>query len=128
MSKFHSEGPFTFRYSSLHWTIRRSMVESLVAYRDHGCPVGNFLQAIIANDFAQAVGRADMENIECIPAYAAFLHNEMPSYAWGCKSAYDEWLESHQEEYEAYCEKLRRAYAATAPASMAESTDASPEA
>lgn len=61
------------RYTFRHYTIRENMMESLTRYITCGCPVGDFLTAVLANDLAEAVGRADDENMANLPAYVAYL-------------------------------------------------------
>ena len=43
------------RYTFRHYYIRENMMESLTRYITHGCPVGDFLTAVLANDLADAV-------------------------------------------------------------------------
>ena len=68
------------------------MCVPLLRYLDDHLPVGDFLQAVIANDLREAVFRADDENIELIPVYVMFLHLEAPASSWGSHEAYDEWI------------------------------------
>lgn len=43
-----------------------------------GC-LGGFTGSLVDGDFIQACGQADQINRKYLPAYAMFLHNEMPS-------------------------------------------------
>jgi hypothetical protein len=81
------------------------MVEALELYLKEGVPLGDFLAAIVANDFVEATGRADMDNLGNLPAFGAWLYNECPRQSWGSREAYEAWLEMHAK---------RRAAAATA--------------
>ena len=52
--------------------------DSLAAYAISGVPLGDFLQAVVANDLVEACVRADATNIDLVPAIAAFVHWELP--------------------------------------------------
>ena len=41
-------------------------------------PVGDFLTAVLKNDFMQACGCADSVNGKVLPLYAKFLYNNIP--------------------------------------------------
>lgn len=71
------------------------LYESLVAYRDHGHPVGDFLTALLENDLRAACGHADDTNRWLIFSYVSFLYNEMPSQAWGSREKVVAWLARH---------------------------------
>lgn len=49
-------------------------------------PVGEFLQAVIRNDFKEALGRADDVNLKAIILYVWYPYNEMPD-GWAKKGA-----------------------------------------
>jgi hypothetical protein len=46
-------------------------------------PVGSFLTAMLSNDLAGAVVRADPENKFALPEIVLFLHGYAPSKCWG---------------------------------------------
>lgn len=81
-----------------HWRIRREMVESLEAYRDHGREPGSFLMAILCNDLVAAVAAADEDNMDNLPAYADFLYNHMPVASWGDETRVRRWALRRLEE------------------------------
>ena len=85
---------YTFR----HWSISADMLEAIQRYVDHGIGPGNFLSAVICNDLADAVGRADDVNIENLPAYVAYFWNECPSTCWGSVDKMKNWIASHGED------------------------------
>jgi hypothetical protein len=60
-------------------------LDQLVAYRDgaHPRPFGQFVTAVLANDFTKAVLRADPVNFAAIKDYARFVHNELTPESWG---------------------------------------------
>jgi hypothetical protein len=71
--------------------------DALVAYRDEGRPVGDFLRALLSNDLLEAVGRADHVNTWLLPVYVGFLYNELPSPAWGSQEKVSAWIATHEE-------------------------------
>jgi hypothetical protein len=76
------------------------VLERLAAYRDHGQPVGNFLQAVIANDLQAALSRADEYNRATLFHLVAWMYNEFSSKLWGSREIYTEHLESKRLERE----------------------------
>lgn len=72
--------------------IPHHMRESLLGYVNHGHPPGDFLHAILMNDFVRAAGRADEDNKRALFAYAAFLYLQIPMGAWGSPSAVTRWI------------------------------------
>ena len=74
------------------WRIRAEMVEALELYTTQGRPLGGFLEAVVSNDFMSAVGRADSDNLANLPAFAAYVYNEMPSNSHGSPRRYEEWI------------------------------------
>lgn len=64
------------------------LVEYLVARR----PVGGFLNAVLENNLALAVARADPDMRAQLPAVVLFLANYASSKAWGSTEAVAAWL------------------------------------
>ncbi len=87
-------------YRFRNFYIRENMMESIKAYVEEGRPVGNFLQAVICNDLKEAVGRADDENIQNIPAFVAYFYTETPMACWGSFEKMQDWLLTFVEEKE----------------------------
>lgn len=81
--------PYFFR----GFVISERMIASLVAYVQTGRPVGDFLQAVIANDLRNAVNYADDENLQNLPAYIGYLVNKVPGTCWGSREAYKAWID-----------------------------------
>jgi hypothetical protein len=79
-------------YTFHGYRIPPHMGEALDAYIAEGRPVGNFLEAVIANDLLDAVTRADNGNLANLPAFMGWLYNEAPRSAWGSRERYDAWL------------------------------------
>ena len=69
-------------------------MEGLERWRDHGIYPGNFLTAVLENDLIGSLGRADEENLANLPAYGAYLYNEMPIGSHGSKEIMRAWSEA----------------------------------
>jgi hypothetical protein len=67
------------------------MREGLQMYIERGIPPGDFLTAVLCNDFMNAVGRADGNNREILHLYAQFLHNYAPIDCYGSPDKYVTW-------------------------------------
>lgn len=59
----------------------------------HGQPVGDFLTACFANDFREAVGRADDEALAAILEIARLLYGYVPAESWGSRDHVRAWQE-----------------------------------
>jgi expansin (peptidoglycan-binding protein) len=82
--------PYVFR----DWRIRPDMVDALQRYVTKGYRPGSFLTAVLAHDLQEACMRADDDNLANIPAYAAYLYNEIPGNCHGSYTIVDRWVES----------------------------------
>lgn len=65
---------------------------SLDRYVNHKIPTGGFLEAVLSNDLAGAVGRADSINIQRIPEIVKYVYNNLPSNCWGDSETVTKWL------------------------------------
>ena len=88
-------------------TLPDHLKESIDAYVNAGRPVGSFLEACIDNNFMEAVGRADADNIHILPAIVGYLYNEVNGYCWGHDGAYKRWIEMKQKERESSARQAR---------------------
>ena len=86
-AKFEREA-YTFR----NYYIRPDMVDALRRYVEHRIEPGSFLMAVLSNDFMEAAGRADEENAANLPAFAAYVYNEMPGSCHGSLERVIKWL------------------------------------
>lgn len=57
--------------------------ESIDAYTQQGRPTGSFLHAVLSNDLAAAVARADEANIVLLPHIVAYVNARVPFAVWG---------------------------------------------
>jgi hypothetical protein len=64
------------------------VMRSLELYRDRGVPVGDFLEAVLSNNLAQAFGHADEQNCEALGHIVAWVWNNLPTNIWGSREAY----------------------------------------
>ena len=62
-------------------------------FLEHHVDVGHCLTAILENDLREAVARADDDVMWALPVVVAYLYNEAPGQAWGCKESVRNWLE-----------------------------------
>lgn len=54
---------------------------------------GEFLQAVLCNDFSRAALLADAENGANLPAFAGYLYNEAPPGCYGSRECVAAWFE-----------------------------------
>ncbi len=74
--------------------------DGLKRYVEDGCPVGDFLQAVIANDLIESLNRADYNSTAAIASIASFVYNELPETCWGSRAVYRAWLAWHDGQRE----------------------------
>ena len=67
-------------------------------YIENGIPPGDFLLAVLSNDFIEVISRADGTNIRRLIDYARFLYNELPGRGthnpdcWGSRKTVAKWI------------------------------------
>ena len=66
--------------------------ESLDRYANDHLATGGFLRAVLANDLAGAVGRADLDNTFALVDIVRYIWNQLPSECHGSYEAVDRWL------------------------------------
>jgi hypothetical protein len=91
--------PYLFR----GFRIPYYMNAGLDRYIKTGSRPGDFLVAILSNNFIEAVSRADVDNLPNLIAYMGFMCNEMPGQAYGSLKKFKAWcklggLKGQQEE------------------------------
>jgi hypothetical protein len=60
-------------------------------YIEYGITPGGFLTAVLENDLADALGRADSNNLPRLQEILSWLHDEVPSVCWGSPAAVSAW-------------------------------------
>ena len=78
--------------------IPERMMGGIERYVENHIEPGSFLTAVFENNLSEAVGRADEENMENLPAYAAYLYNEIPQGCHGSRENVRQWLNHKGEE------------------------------
>jgi hypothetical protein len=73
------------------------MRQGLLDYLRYGMRPGQFLQAVLSNDLAEACARADVENQLALFAYVFVLTNYAPSASWGSPDRVRAWIERGRE-------------------------------
>lgn len=68
------------------------LVEDLAAYVTQRRPMGSFLTAVLENNLAEAIGRADESSLANLFLIVAHVYNELPSTCWGSSAKVSAWL------------------------------------
>ena len=82
----------TESYRFRDYYIPERMLPALHRYVERGIRPGNFLEGVLAHDLMEACQRADDENINQLPAYAAYMYNELPSDCHGSYTIVERWV------------------------------------
>jgi hypothetical protein len=73
------------------FNVPKHLREGLVRYFSDGILPGGFMQAVLCNDLAQAVARADPLSFIGLRHIVAFLEQCAPAQAWGSREAVLTW-------------------------------------
>ena len=87
----------TYLFDNTIYTIPPRMVPAIERYITKRCRPRRFLSAIICNDLAEAVARADKGNLSNLPAYMMFFYNHAPGGCWGSKEKMEAWLKGGRD-------------------------------
>lgn len=79
-------------YTDRGFYIPERIAKAIDGYLQRGEVPGHFLQAVIRNDLAAAVGRADDENLANLSAIVTYFYNAAPSPSWGSPEKMTEWI------------------------------------
>ena len=71
--------------------------ESLDRYQRHHIETGGFLRAVLENNLAEAVLRADEIAFMNLPHVLSYVINELPSICWGSAAAVESWLSRRKD-------------------------------
>ncbi|AGH16013.1 hypothetical protein DVVG_00027 [Dunaliella viridis virus SI2] len=68
------------------------MRDGMRLYIEKGIKPGEFLTALLSNDFMDACRRADDINLYALPNYARFFYSELPAVSFGSPERVQEWI------------------------------------
>lgn len=71
--------------------------QAIDRYAEHHTPTGSFLKAVLENDLAAAVGRADEDNLRDIKEIVQYVYWEIPSPCWGNPEKVKKWLKGGED-------------------------------
>jgi hypothetical protein len=69
------------------------LVYGIDAHIQSGQPTGSFLNAVLRNNLRDAIGRADDEALQALPAIVGWFYNEAPAHCWGSPEKVSRWQE-----------------------------------
>lgn len=72
-------------------------LETLDNWAKHGLPPGGFVAAVLENDLADAVRRADQGNSAALVEIVRYLINELPMGCWGTYEKVAAWGEARRQ-------------------------------
>ena len=87
--------------------VPRDVEATLTDYIQTGVPMGGFLTAVVENDLANAVGRADAQNAAALRSIVMWIYNEAPSACWGSKEKVRAWIYAHEEIRRTDAQRIR---------------------
>jgi hypothetical protein len=88
-------------FSGIHEAVPEHLRDGLWHYVREGRPTGHFLECVLSNDLAGAMGRADEESRGGLYAVVRWLYNEAPSNCWGTPERVKAWLTNAAKAREA---------------------------
>lgn len=72
--------------------------EALDQYGKENVPTGGFLRAVLANDFMEAVARADDYNLLDLHEIACYIYNNIPYNCHGSYEIVEAWIAKKREK------------------------------
>ncbi len=91
-------------YDHTHYAARdvpETTLETLDNWAKFGLPPGGFVAAVLENDLADAVRRADSGNSAALVDIVRYMINELPSGCWGSYDKVATWGEARRAELRA---------------------------
>ena len=73
-------------------THHQNLIDSLNRYAEDRIETGSFLRAVLENDLASSIGRADHESLGLLPDLVSYVYNNLPSDCWGSAAKVEIWL------------------------------------
>lgn len=87
-----SEVKVWVRDTASQYELPEEVVWALRDYVVHRQPTGDFLRAVLSNDFVDAATRADSTTRHFLKEIAVFVFNAMPLETWGGPDTVTAWL------------------------------------
>ena len=84
-------------YTFNEYEIPDRMGGAITRWIENGVVPGDFLSAVIRNDLAGAVVKADDKNLHNLMAYVIYFYNEAPAACWGSSENVAAWALKFQE-------------------------------
>ena len=81
-----------FGFQNEYAAIPEGMQLALLRYARDRVKPGGFVEALVSNEFRNAVGRADQGNAQFIGLYVLWLLNEAPAECHGSFGNYSAWI------------------------------------
>ena len=89
-------------YDRTHYSnVPPNTLETLDNWAKHGLPPGGFVAAVLENDLADAVRRADSGNSAALVDIVRYMINELPRGCWGTYDHVAAWGEARRAELRA---------------------------
>jgi hypothetical protein len=86
--------PIKQQLDAMSWdTLPEHVYHGLRRYFEFGVRTGAFLEAVLSNNFGDAVLRADALNVYNLRNFACFLRDQAPLGSCGSPQAYKNWTE-----------------------------------
>ena len=85
-----------------------SIRDDIVEYVLNGIPPGDFVRAVLENNFVEACGRADNINGANLRAIAKYCYMEIPMKSWGSPERVKAWIRARTVEYKAKLEANKK--------------------
>jgi hypothetical protein len=79
--------------------IEKRFKEAIDRWVSDACPMGGFITAVLENDLAMAMGKADKDARENLFDIIKYLWNECPAPCWGSKEKVKAWRMSKSATY-----------------------------
>jgi hypothetical protein len=81
-----------------YYPIREDWFGALERYLNQGISPGSFMTAVLENDLANAVGRADHQNLANLSNIVGYIYNHLPLSSWGSPEKVAKWKERFTEK------------------------------
>lgn len=86
-----------YRHELIIREVPTQLHDGLVRYLVHRIRPGHFLNAVIASDLREAIGRADPDCQRGLASIVLFLAQVAPANSWGSYEALESWLDKEDE-------------------------------